>query len=402
MYAGEHLEPFRNFRFTPRMAAPTHDALATTVYVGGLARGTTSDALAAAFASHIAVVHAVAVRTFGFVTFAEAESAKRAAELDIVIDGRKVHAALSHKRYEGSHSQHADQPAASRRAPSGSASCFVRIPNTRRQQTAAAVQSELLATCAAHTSSPPRVHVPRRQGSEKHRGFAFVQCAGAADAAALLAALSASSEWEAEMVRKKRGGGKARGRRGGRRGGGGRSRPGKQAAAAGSAQDDQPYDEDFESDEDPLQDLEAADEAEGGAGGSETSEADDACVEAMASFVSESREWALGVQGFLVEHCRDFDGREENKLEWFELHSALTSRMERLLEAELAKLGVPVGDFVARLESSPESKAASELVETVLAMDDFVRFKSMMIKLRADLERALQPIEQDFNVRFAR
>ena len=148
--------------------------------------------------------------------------------------------------------------------------------------------------------------------------------------------------------------------------------------------------------------LEAADEAEGGAGGSGTSEADDACVEAMASFVSESREWALGVQGFLVEHCRDFDGREENKLEWFELHSALTSRMERLLEAELAKLGVPVGDFVARLESSPESKAASELVETVLAMDDFVRFKSMMIKLRADLERALQPIEQDFNVRFAR
>ena len=195
------------------------------------------------------------------------------------------------------------------------------------------------------------------------------------------------------MVRKKRGGSKARGRRGGRRGGG-RSRPGKPAAAAGSAQEEQPYDEDFESDE------ELEDEAEGRAGG--TSEADDACVEAMASFVSESREWALGVQGFLVEHCRDFDDREENKLEWYELHSTLTSQMERLLEAELAKLGVPVGDFVARLESSPESKAASELVETVLAMDDFVRFKSMMIKLRADLERALQPIEQDFNVRFAR
>ena len=375
------------------MAAPSHDALATTVYVGGLPRGTTSGALAAAFASHIPVVHAVSVRTFGFVTFAEAEDAKRAVELDIMIDGRQVHAALSHKPYKGLHGQSTNQPTATRSAPSGSASCFVRIPSSRKQRTAAAVHSELLTTCAAHTSSAPRVHVPRRQGSEKHRGFAFVQCAGAADAAALLAALSASSEWEAEMVRKKRGGSKARGRRGGRRGGG-RSRPSKPAAAAGSAQEDQPYDEDFESDE------ELEDEAEGGAGG--TSEADDACVEAMASFVSESREWALGVQGFLVEHCRDFDDREENKLEWYELHSTLTSQMERLLEAELAKLGVPVGDFVARLESSPESKAASELVETVLAMDDFVRFKSMMIKLRADLERALQPIEQDFNVRFAR
>jgi hypothetical protein len=108
--------------------------------------------------------------------------------------------------------------------------------------------------------------------------------------------------------------------------------------------------------------------------------------------------------------------------------------MEGMLEAELAKLGVPVADFVARLQASPpnrsltltptptptpnnhpgtspwtltrrqaspECRAASELVETVLAMDDFVSFKGMMIKLRADLERAMRPIE-DFNVRFAR
>ena len=119
------------------------------------------------------------------------------------------------------------------------------------------------------------------------------------------------------------------------------------------------------------------------------------------SFVSESREWALGVQGFLVEHCRDFDDREENKLEWFELHRTLTQRMESLLEAELSTLGVPVGDFMARLEADPHSTAASELVQTVLAMDDFVKFKTMMIKLRADLERALAPIP-DFHDRFAR
>jgi hypothetical protein len=45
------------------------DALATTVYVGGLAPGTRSEALAACFAPRV-VVHAVFVRTFGFVTFA--------------------------------------------------------------------------------------------------------------------------------------------------------------------------------------------------------------------------------------------------------------------------------------------------------------------------------------------
>ena len=40
-------------------------------------------------------------------------------------------------------------------------------------------------------------------------------------------------------------------------------------------------------------------------------------------------------------------------------------------------LGVSTEDFVARLESSPESSAGSDLLETVLAMDDFVQFKRM-------------------------
>ena len=119
---------------------------------------------------------------------------------------------------------------------------------------------------------------------------------------------------------------------------------------------------------------------------------DDACIDAMASFVSESREWALAVQGFLIQHCRSFEAIDENRLEWTELHLELQSLMEGLLEAELAKLGVSVDDFVTRLRAHQgTSKAAEELIETVIAMDDFHSFKQMMLRLKADLEGSSLP-----------
>ena len=245
--------------------------------------------------------------------------------------------------------------------------------------------------------------LPRKGGGgDQHRGYAFVECAGAADAASLIAALSQSSEWHAEMVKRKRGGrgrggggggddgdggkkGKKknhRGRRGGRRRGGGGGGGSSQGRAADEG--DEFYEDDFESDESEdeaidrlrgrlggmgmsraFDDADAADGFDDGAAGAR----DDACVEAMAAFVTESREWALSVQGFLLEHCRVFEDTEENKLEWTELHRTLTSMMEELLEAELSKLGVAVEDFVARLQAS-DSKASADLLETVLAMDD--------------------------------
>lgn len=44
-----------------------------------------------------------------------------------------------------------------------------------------------------------------------------------------------------------------------------------------------------------------------------------------------------------------------------------------------------------RLQASPHSRAATELVEAVMAMDDFRSFKQMMVRLKADLEGADLP-----------
>ena len=366
------------------------DRLACTIYVGGLPPSTPPATLAALFTPHVA--HAVVVRTFGFVTFQQAAHAAEAAQrVDLCIDGRPVHAALSHQRYRP-----ADKPAARPIGKKGAGSVFVKFLSNRRGQQASSVQEQLSAQLASHTTAPPRVHVPRKGGGgDQHRGYAFVECAGAADAAALLAALSQSEEWRAEMVRKKRsggggGGGKKgksqhRGRRGGRRRGGGGG-GGNSARARAYDDADEVYDDDFESDDDVDEEgaerlLTEADGAEDEVGGAR----DDACVQAMAAFVIESREWALCVQGFLLEHCRRFESTDENRLEWWDLHSQLSRMMESLLEAELSKLGVGVDDFVERLRAA-DSRAASDLLETVLAMDDFEAFKRMMLQLKGDLD----------------
>ena len=59
------------------MSSASSAPLATTVYVGGLPPNVHPEALAAAFP--FAAVHAVVVRSFGFVTFATADEAHEAA-----------------------------------------------------------------------------------------------------------------------------------------------------------------------------------------------------------------------------------------------------------------------------------------------------------------------------------
>ena len=375
-----------------------------TVYVGGLAPGVVPEKLIAAFAPN-RPVHAVCIRSFGFCTFESSEAAAAAAEQNVQIDDRLVHCALSHSRYRSV--KDVGPSRASNGRNSSTSSIFIKIPHARKQQPIMAVQQALANACGAMTNGDARhrINIPRKGGSSQHRGYAFVECGSAADAAALLAGLQ-GSEWIAEMVRKARKAPKRRGRRGGR------NRRGK----------GQFYEDDFHSDdsEDGFTTSTASamaaatldeahidgGDADGASGGEDNSEeeagsgGEDACIEAMAAFVSESREWALSVQGFLVDHCRSFDDSEENKLEWTMLHQELVGMMEELLEMELRKLGVGVEEFVQRLQAScSTSRTASDLIDAVLAMDDFHVFKKMMLRLKADLD--LANLSEDTLTRFA-
>jgi hypothetical protein len=409
----------------------------TTIYVGGLCKETDREALIRAFAPQH-VVRAVLTRSFGFVTFATAgEAADAVARSDIVVADRQVHAAL---RHPSSTVVDARMSAVAGRSASvgGGRSVFVhRLP---RATDVLQAHAQLADACLA-VGVAARVAVPRKQGGSQppqHRGFAFLECADAGDVPVLLAGLQAAG-WSVQPVRRKRGKADRRGRRGrrgaqrGRQGGGAcGGSPVLQAAEGessegeweeqgdgglsdgqGEASSPAPHDafgvtaacNDSVAPAEPRGAAEAVpaingvsdlSDAELRALLSEAREASegwgdgtDPVVAALATFVSESREWALGVQGSLVEHCRSFEDTDENKLEWHELHRQLRLRMEAMLEIELAQLGVTPDDFVDRMRAASGNggAAAAELLEAVLAMDDFRAFKSRMLRLKAEVGR---------------
>ena len=416
-----------------------------TVYVGGLQKGTLQEELARAF-SPLQVIHAVISRSFGFVTFATpAEAAQAVAMKDVLVCNRPIHAALRHggSTAGGSTASNARTTSLAGRSVSSGGGRSVFVHRISREAHALQVQAQLTERCLA-LGVAARVVVPRKQGGghpPQHRGFAFLECSSAGDVAILLAGLPGAG-WATEPVRKKRGKNEKRGKRsGGRRGGGhqGGGRGSKSsgnrgqhtAGAADGSEEEDGYEDDWE-DEDGeedereesasctpakrkdlegpltstlmknpvpanpmsnLSDMELralmADVQMASEGwGSHT----DACVAAMASFVAESRDWAVNVQGFMVEHCRCFEATEENQLEWHELHQQLCTLIEGMLERELAKLGVAPEDFVERMRNECANKgltgggAAEELLDAVLAMDDFRFFKEQMLRLKADLE----------------
>jgi len=233
-----------------------------TVYVGGLGPATSPDSLAACF-KPLCAVHAVVMRSFGFVTFSSVGEAQQAAERqDLLIDDRPVHAALSHSRRGVS---------AAGARPSGrqAGACrSVFVHHMPKHIAAIAAQRMLSSACSKLASEPVRVTVPRKHGGAQpaqHRGFAFVECASAADAAAVLAGLQ-PTQWRAEPVRKPKTRGDGKGGKGtrGRRRGGRRSRGGAGRRGGGGEQE-ATYEDDFEEEgeEEEQQEAGAGEEGEG-------------------------------------------------------------------------------------------------------------------------------------------
>ena len=123
-----------------------------------------------------------------------------------------------------------------------------------------AMQALLTDAATQHSKAgAPSAHVVRKQSGSAHKGYAFVACQSAADAALVMAGLQADG-WRVEWMRPKgkpRKGGKHRGRKGKRRGGGHGCRPGDCAAFEARLVygdeddgDEDAYEQEFEGDED--------------------------------------------------------------------------------------------------------------------------------------------------------
>ena len=100
-----------------------------------------------------------------------------------------------------------------------------------------------------------------------------------------------------------------------------------------------------------------------------------------------SPEWDDRVMGFVDTHCNIFVNDEENKFEYTDVHDQFREHVERVITTELTTVGVSLEQFVEACEAARHSRDINkEVVEQILAMDDFLTFKKLMVKRNVELE----------------
>jgi len=107
--------------------------------------------------------------------------------------------------------------------------------------------------------------------------------------------------------------------------------------------------------------------------------------------------WDLTVMGVIDDNCFLFTNEEENKFEYTEVHEMFRLTVEQLITQHLAELGVPDEMFVEACEKEREAREINqEVYDQILAMDDFLTFKKLMVKRNYALElEAVQELHKD-------
>ena len=109
-------------------------------------------------------------------------------------------------------------------------------------------------------------------------------------------------------------------------------------------------------------------------------------------------EWAVPVWDFIDDNCIVFDSEDENKLAYIDIFNAFREMVDSLLGMHLANMGCGAEDFAALCNQYSTTDAGREVLEQILAVDDFVSFKKMMVKRNMELEleslKALQNLSE--------
>ncbi|TMW63875.1 hypothetical protein Poli38472_014785 [Pythium oligandrum] len=97
--------------------------------------------------------------------------------------------------------------------------------------------------------------------------------------------------------------------------------------------------------------------------------------------------WEVPIMCFIDENCASFDTGEENKFIYTDLHAQFREVVETVLCSNLAEIGLTASDFAEICERArTASDISMEVVNQILAMDDFVTFKKLMVKRNLELE----------------
>ena len=97
---------------------------------------------------------------------------------------------------------------------------------------------------------------------------------------------------------------------------------------------------------------------------------------------------------FVEKHCMLFEDEEENRLEYTDIHMQFKSLIEGQLEAFIQDLGITQGTFMEACAKA-ESKIHEELLTQIVAVDDFMLFKQIMVQRnRAMTQEAMNEIQR--------
>ena len=84
-----------------------------------------------------------------------------------------------------------------------------------------------------------------------------------------------------------------------------------------------------------------------------------------------------------------------------DIYAAFRDMVDSLLEMHLEDLGVTGEQFAAVCEAAAQQQVGMEVLEQILAVDDFVSFKKMMVKRNMELELEAMKALQSLSTRIA-
>ena len=101
----------------------------------------------------------------------------------------------------------------------------------------------------------------------------------------------------------------------------------------------------------------------------------------------ESDKFDCVVMDFIDEKCEIFDNEDENKFQYTTIHQEFRDMVEALISSNLGELGVSVEMFFEACEKGRFNRDINQaVIERMIAMDDFLTFKKIMVKRNMELQ----------------
>ena len=101
----------------------------------------------------------------------------------------------------------------------------------------------------------------------------------------------------------------------------------------------------------------------------------------------ESERFDVEVMNFVDDNCEQFDSEEENKLVYTNIHQEFKRHIETIIESNLGASGISSEMFMDACEKGRHGCDINTVVfERMIAMDDFMIFKKIMVKRNTDLQ----------------